>query len=81
MCNWLGNEAWVNKLEWEGKSEFNAANITKYITEKTSTHAGNTRTYKGLTFLRLFEAGHMVPYDQPGVSLDFFNRWLNKKAL
>jgi cathepsin A (carboxypeptidase C) len=67
-------------LIWEGKEGFNAAEDTKWITENTSSHAGYVRTHKGLTFLRVFEAGHMVPYDQAAASLDFFNKWINKKS-
>lgn len=81
ICNWLGNEAWVKELKWEGKQGFNEAKVTKWITEDTSKHAGDVRTYEGLTFLRVFKAGHMVPYDQPSASLDFFNRWINKKSI
>ncbi|PKC67665.1 peptidase S10, serine carboxypeptidase [Rhizophagus irregularis] len=81
ICNWYGNEAWVRELEWEYKEGFNAAEDTKWITEKTSSHAGYVRSHNGLTFLRVFEAGHMVPYDQASASLDFFNRWISKKSL
>ncbi len=77
----MGNEAWVKALEWEGKEGFNTVKVKKWITEISSIHAGDVRSYKGLTFLRVFEAGHMVPYDQPATSLDFFNRWLHKKEL
>merc|ERR1711937_125654 len=31
ICNWLGNEKWVQALEWEHKKEFNAAKKTPYI--------------------------------------------------
>jgi cathepsin A (carboxypeptidase C) len=25
ICNWLGNQAWTEKLEWPGQKDFNAA--------------------------------------------------------
>jgi cathepsin A (carboxypeptidase C) len=31
----------------------------------------------GLAFLKVYEAGHMVPYDQPEHSLEFINMWLH----
>ncbi|CAG8560710.1 11044_t:CDS:2 [Paraglomus brasilianum] len=80
ICNWIGNEAWVKALEWSGKAAFNAAKDEKWITEDVSeTWAGNVRSSGSLTWLRVFEAGHMVPYDQASNSLDFFNRWLQKR--
>jgi len=80
ICNWMGNEAWVKAMEWSGKSAFNAAKDEKWITEDVSeTWAGNVRSSGSLTWLRVFEAGHMVPYDQASNSLDFFNRWLQKR--
>lgn len=27
ICNWLGNQAWTNALEWPGKKDFNKASI------------------------------------------------------
>src|SRR4051812_6645689 len=70
----LGNEAWVKELKWSGKTGFNAADVKPWLTQGDSLHSGDVRTYKEFTFLRIFEAGHMVPYDQPRPSLDFFNR-------
>jgi len=82
ICNWIGNEAWVKAIEWSGKSAFNAAKDEKWITEDVSgTWAGNFRNSGLLTWLRVFEAGHMVPYDQPSKGLDFFNRWIQKRKL
>jgi len=82
ICNWIGNEAWVREIEWSGKNAFNSAKDEKWITEDVSrAWAGNVRSSGLLTWLRVFEAGHMVPYDQPSTSLDFFNRWIQKREL
>ncbi|CAG8500734.1 9125_t:CDS:2 [Racocetra persica] len=80
ICNWIGNEAWVKELKWSGEKGFNDVKVTPWKTDNGE-HAGDVRTYQGFTFLRVFEAGHMVPYDQPRPSLDFFNKWLFKKDL
>ena len=34
------------------------------------------KTSGNFTFMRIYGAGHMVPYDQPVSSLEFFNRWI-----
>ncbi|CAG8611432.1 35824_t:CDS:2 [Gigaspora margarita] len=81
LCNWYGVEAWVKELQWSGKEGFNNANVTQWMTKDPVKYAGDVRTFEGFTFLKIFEAGHMAPYDQPGPSLDFFNRWIYKEAL
>ncbi|KFZ13471.1 hypothetical protein V501_03688 [Pseudogymnoascus sp. VKM F-4519 (FW-2642)] len=74
ICNWLGNRAWTDKLEWNGRKDYKSAE-TKDLTmgeEKT----GTVKSSGNLTFMRIFAAGHMVPMNQPEPSLDFFNRWI-----
>jgi len=39
-------------------------------------HAGDVRQYGQLKFLRVFDAGHMVPMDQPKHALDMLDRLL-----
>ncbi|KAJ1946056.1 hypothetical protein FBU59_002132 [Linderina macrospora] len=73
-CNWYGNKAWSLDLEWLGKAEFNAASDRAWLVEGKD--AGEVRTHGNFTFLRVFGAGHMVPYDKPKESLDMVNRWL-----
>lgn len=74
ICNWLGNEAWANELEWEGGAKFAKSPVQKWNVGKT--HAGDVKNYENFTFLRIFDGGHMVPYDQPENSLDMVNRWI-----
>ncbi|KAJ3110963.1 hypothetical protein HDU96_006114 [Phlyctochytrium bullatum] len=81
ICNWMGNEAWTLALEWEGKEGFNAAPEVAWTSKITGRKAGTYRKYEGLAFLRVFEAGHMVPYDQPEHSNEFINVWISKKDL
>ncbi|KAK6354882.1 hypothetical protein TWF696_004013 [Orbilia brochopaga] len=76
ICNWLGNHAWTEALEWEGKSEFNKVQLSDFNMKKSGKCAGQIKSAKGLTFLRIYQAGHMTPMDQPESSLEFFNRWL-----
>lgn len=77
ICNWMGNKAWTLKLEWFGQDGFNQAEDVDWNSTITKQPAGIFRTYEGLTFLRIFEAGHMVPYDQREHSIEFFNYWLS----
>lgn len=75
ICNWLGNRGWVSALEWPGKWDFNSA-VTKELHVKSGRNYGNVRSARGLTFMRIYNAGHTVPKYEPEGSLDFLNRWM-----
>jgi len=63
ICNWIGNKAWTLEMEWPGKDNFNAAADKSWSVNNKK--AGVLRTSGGFSFLRVFDAGHMVPLDQP----------------
>mmetsp|Transcript_21219 Transcript_21219/g.34204 ORF Transcript_21219/g.34204 Transcript_21219/m.34204 type:complete len:308 (-) Transcript_21219:547-1470(-) len=69
ICNWRGNDAWTRGLEWSGKNAFKNAANTTWITAAGAT-AGSYRSAKGLTFLKVKDAGHLAPHDQPENLLD-----------
>lgn len=66
ICNWMGNKAWTQELHWSGKSTFNAEADQAWIYGAENVQGGVARTAtaaKGtgsLTFLQVYEAGHMV---------------------
>lgn len=74
ICNWLGNQGWTNRLEWSGSDGFAVAKTHKWMNGKV--HAGDIKNFDKFTFLRIFDGGHMVPFDQPENSLDMVNRWV-----
>lgn len=78
-CNWLGNKAWSDKLEWKGAKEYSEAPIKRWHAnvDGKDIAAGEVKQSGELTFLRVFDAGHMVPHDQPETSLDMLNRWIS----
>lgn len=77
ICNWLGNEAWVRQLEWSG-SKGTADAKTKPWTVGGK-EVGTKFNHEKFTFLRVYDAGHMVPYNQPENALSMFNDWLSGK--
>ncbi|KAI1327904.1 Alpha/Beta hydrolase protein [Xylariaceae sp. FL0255] len=74
ICNWLGNLAWSEALEWSGKKGFNKAEF-KDLTVGEDDY-GVVKSSGNFTFMRIYQAGHMVPFNQPEGSLDFINRWI-----
>jgi len=77
ICNWLGNQAWSLALPWKGQSEFNTTMPVAWNVDNKQ--AGTIRQAKGLsnfTFVRVFQAGHMVPMDQPANALAMVNAFI-----
>jgi len=74
ICNWLGNQAWSRGMEWTHKADFNAANVTNW--KAGSTNAGTLQSSNGFSFLRVYDAGHMVPMNQPKVALEMVRQFI-----
>lgn len=75
ICNWLGQKKWTEALEWPGKQGFNDAQFKPF--SAGGKQAGEVRNYQQFTFLRIFDAGHMVPHDQPVATSEMINRWMS----
>ncbi|KAF2271875.1 uncharacterized protein EI97DRAFT_241984 [Westerdykella ornata] len=77
ICNWLGNKAWTEALEWSGQKEYKKAQTKDLLLGGDGEKIGDVKSSGNLTFVRIHGGGHMVPYDQPAASADFFTRWLS----
>jgi carboxypeptidase C (cathepsin A) len=86
VCNWQGNLAWTKALAWRGHDGFLAADEKPFLSrdplqaEANDVHAGVVRAFENLAFLKIFNAGHMVPTHQPAVALDLINRFFANAA-
>lgn len=78
ICNWLGIHAWTEALEWAHKDEFNAAEFEDLFLPEGEEDGpyGRVKSSHNFTFLQLYEAGHLVPHDQPRAANDMINRWV-----
>jgi len=72
ICNYMGNRAWTLNLDWDHHEAFKAAEEREW-----NSGAGLARTSNGLTFLQVYDAGHMVPSDQPEHALDMITQFVN----
>ncbi|OQS02029.1 serine protease family S10 [Thraustotheca clavata] len=79
VCNWKGNYAWTSALNWSGKKAYNDASMSDFVVDGEA--VGSVKSADKLTFARIYNAGHMVPADQPKVALEMINRFLNDKPL
>ncbi|OAQ57785.1 serine carboxypeptidase [Pochonia chlamydosporia 170] len=78
ICNWLGNRAWTEALEWPGRDAFSMAQ-TQRIRVTSGTNSGDYGEIKAadnFAFARIFDAGHFAILDQPEATLDLVNRWM-----
>ncbi|KAL0436932.1 UNVERIFIED_CONTAM: Serine carboxypeptidase-like 47 [Sesamum radiatum] len=79
ICNWLGNLRWVAAMKWYGQKDFQKAPSTSFVVDGVK--AGWKKSHGPLTFLKVYNAGHMVPMDQPKASLEMLTRWMQGQRL
>ena len=79
ICNWRGGEKWTHEVNWEGKADFDAADYADW--NVSSKAAGALKSHKNLKFLRVFDAGHMVPMNQPEAALQMLNEFTSSGPL
>ncbi|MQL90339.1 hypothetical protein Taro_022916 [Colocasia esculenta] len=88
ICNWLaivaiysytrllirpGNSRWVHSMEWSGQQEFVSSPTKPFVVD--GAEAGLLTTHGPLSFLKVHDAGHLVPMDQPKAALEMLRRW------
>ena len=74
ICNWRGGEKWSNDVPWTSQADY--AN-TKYIDWNVDgVAAGSLKSHKNLKFLRVYEAGHMVPMNQPKAASEMLHEFI-----
>ena len=80
----MGNKAWTMELPWSGHNEFSTADDYTW-TYGDNTAGGAVRSAPAaqgsgsMTFLQVYEAGHMVPMDQPEAALSMLNTFLRNE--
>jgi len=77
ICNWLGNKKWTLGMDWKHKADFNAVEDMPY--KAGGKEVGRLRSSNGFSFLQVYQAGHMVPMDQPAAALAMVNDFLSGK--
>ena len=79
ICNYLGNRAWTLNLDWDHADDFNAAEYHECGSGESTegSGAGLCKTSNGFTFMQVYDAGHMVPNDQPKVALEMIRNFVS----
>jgi carboxypeptidase C (cathepsin A) len=74
-CNWIGGEAVSLAINYTHTSDFRAA-VYEPIQTNDSYVGGQVRQYGNLSFSRVYQAGHELPFYQPETAYRIFNRAL-----
>jgi len=83
ICNHVGNEIVLDNLEWKEIDNWKKASRFVWRPNDASHNdgpAGYMREYSNLSYLKIRNAGHMVPLDQPEISLAMISLFLQNKS-
>jgi len=75
ICNHVGMEYLIDALEWNGQAGFGDAKAQGWSVNGTD--AGTWTEARNLTYVKVFNASHMVPYDVPHVTHDMILRFMD----
>ncbi|KAL8825128.1 MAG: hypothetical protein Q9170_007921, partial [Blastenia crenularia] len=76
-CNWLGGEVVADEV---GQPGYATAGYTDIKTSDNVSH-GQVKQSGAFSFVRIYESGHEVPFYQPLVSLEIFERAIAGKDI
>jgi carboxypeptidase C (cathepsin A) len=76
-----GNEMLLDQMQWSGQQDWLDPTKTRrglWIYDRYP--AGYSRPLGNLEFVVVYNSGHLVPYNQPGVALDLIQRFVNGRS-
>lgn len=74
VCPWNGGLNWMVHTPWTGQDAFGRAQIHKWDLDGKA--VGEFKQFGNFQYLKVYDAGHMTPTDQPRVSLELFTNFL-----
>ncbi|KAI8083184.1 prepro-carboxypeptidase Z [Halteromyces radiatus] len=79
ICNWYGNYAWADQLDFNGSKDYQSDSLKGW--NVGGKEVGQVQSGGNLTFVRVYEAGHEVPWYQPVAALQMFTDHVNNKPI
>ncbi|ORX52752.1 peptidase S10, serine carboxypeptidase, partial [Hesseltinella vesiculosa] len=76
-ANWYGCLGWTQALQFDGRDAYQASALRPWIVD--GAEAGQTKSGGGLTFVRVYEAGHKVPAYKPVQALQMITNFINNQ--
>ncbi|CAO3635293.1 unnamed protein product [Cunninghamella echinulata] len=74
--NWYGNYAWTQQLDFKNNTFYQSSTLHPWL-DQNGREVGEFKSGGGLTFLRVYGAGHMAAAYQPSAIFDMFLKHLN----
>lgn len=79
LCNHIGTDAWAHQMQWPGQDAFGSHPWSGWYVDGDL--AGRFKQHSGLTLVEVYDAGHMVPMDQPRHALDMISAFIGDGRL
>lgn len=79
LCPWVGQERWLNALQWSGQAGFLGAQELDFAMNGRA--MGKVRQHGSLAFVKVFQAGHEAPMDQPEAAQALYTRFTRSMSL
>ncbi|TKA56403.1 hypothetical protein B0A53_01973 [Rhodotorula sp. CCFEE 5036] len=79
ICNHVGIERMIENLNWNGATGWEDAPVEDWVVDGRT--AGTWTTARNMTYVKILDASHMVPYDQPLAAHDMFLRFVGASLL
>lgn len=74
ICNYMGIETMIKSLTWNGEKGLGQVQTKSWTVNGMS--AGTWVSSRNLTYAKIFNASHMVPYDVPDIAHDMILRFM-----
>ncbi|KAF5371322.1 hypothetical protein D9758_004167 [Tetrapyrgos nigripes] len=75
ICNYVGLEAMIKSMTWNGETGLGRVQTQSW--NVAGNPAGTWVSSRNLTYVKIFNASHMVPFDLPHVAHDMILRFMN----
>ena len=79
ICNWMGGYSVAQNVAFGGQTAFRAASLQPYNVNGQA--GGMFKTEDNFSFLRVYGAGHEVPYYTPALALQVFKQTMSGQPL
>ncbi|KAI9064815.1 alpha/beta-hydrolase [Trametes sanguinea] len=74
ICNYVGIESMIQAMQWNGETGLGKVQTQSWTVDGNP--AGTWVTSRNLTYVKIFNASHMVGYDVPHVTHDMILRFM-----
>lgn len=79
ICNWFGGLATAEAITYSGSAAFKSKAVANYNVNGVA--GGTFKSVGNLSWLRVFGAGHEVPFYQPALALQVFKQTMQKQPI